>query len=448
MLKITLISLIICLCLIGQGQVLNFNSMNAKNTNWYVRSSCADSSGNIYIGGDFSKIDTTFYWGIAKWNGTQWDSLGSGFHVPGQVLTYSQGARTLAFYKSHIYAGGVFTTVQGKPIRYIARWDGTNWDSLPQTPNLYVDRLIVLQGKLYVIGSFNKIGTISCNRMAVWDGASWTPVFVPFNIYTLADITVYNGELYVGGNIFNGALPGGLIKFDGTTWSVVGQGIKGGSAWVNALKVFNNELYIGGWIEKGAGNAGDFLIKWDGTNYHEVIGGLDGQVFNLTEVPDGLIATGCFTTPFISTLKISANGACGYNDTFNNCVNGSVYANNKLYFFGAFTTVNGDSSMGYINNVNYTPQTDSCISFVNGIKEINTVSNIKIYPNPTTSIINIVDESNQFQNATLNITDYLGQVVFSSPFNSQINLHSLSAGMYFLTVKDELNNKTIKIIKQ
>jgi hypothetical protein len=78
----------------------------------------------------------------------------------------------------------------------------------------------------------------------------------------------------------------------------------------------------------------------------------------------------------------------------------------------------------------------------------NRTSTIKIYPNPTTSKINIDDEKNQFQNSTIEIKNYLGQVVFTTPFASQINLQNLSAGMYFLTLQDKSNSKTVKFIKQ
>ena len=75
-------------------------------------------------------------------------------------------------------------------------------------------------------------------------------------------------------------------------------------------------------------------------------------------------------------------------------------------------------------------------------------NSIKLFPNPTNSIINIDDEKKQFQNATIEIKNYLGQVVFTTPFASQINLQNFSAGMYFLTVKDKDYEKTVKIIKE
>jgi hypothetical protein len=85
-----------------------------------------------------------------------------------------------------------------------------------------------------------------------------------------------------------------------------------------------------------------------------------------------------------------------------------------------------------------------------GIEELASHSDatLNIYPNPTTSILNMIDNQNQFQNATIEIKNYLGQVVFTTPFTSQINLQNLTAGMYFLTAQDNSSSKTVKFIKQ
>jgi hypothetical protein len=82
------------------------------------------------------------------------------------------------------------------------------------------------------------------------------------------------------------------------------------------------------------------------------------------------------------------------------------------------------------------------------IHENNLDNTLVIFPNPTTSVINISDKQNQFQNSTIEIKNYLGQLVFTTPFNSQINLSDLSAGMYFLTTEDKNNKRTIKIVKE
>lgn len=106
---------------------------------------------------------------------------------------------------------------------------------------------------------------------------------------------------------------------------------------------------------------------------------------------------------------------------------------------GAGTVINIQSSqLDFVMNIT----TDVSLNYIN---EFNC---IKIYPNPTSSSLNILDEQNKFQNATIEIKNCLGQVVFSSPFKTQIDLQNLSADMYYLTLQDRELKQTIKIIKE
>jgi hypothetical protein len=79
--------------------------------------------------------------------------------------------------------------------------------------------------------------------------------------------------------------------------------------------------------------------------------------------------------------------------------------------------------------------------------EMNQVS-FKIYPNPTSSLLNISDEYNQLQNATINITNYLGQTIFTAPFTKQIDISTFASGMYFLMVQDKGSKRTVKVMKE
>lgn len=83
-----------------------------------------------------------------------------------------------------------------------------------------------------------------------------------------------------------------------------------------------------------------------------------------------------------------------------------------------------------------------------GLNENHLFQNIQFYPNPTNSILKIVDENNQPQNTIIQIKNNFGQLIYSFPYTSQIDMHSLSAGVYFLTIEDKSYKKTIKIIKQ
>ena len=88
------------------------------------------------------------------------------------------------------------------------------------------------------------------------------------------------------------------------------------------------------------------------------------------------------------------------------------------------------------------------INCATGLVENNTELNVKISPNPTNSIINITDEQNQFKNSSITIADHLGQIVLTVPFSNQIDIGSLTSGMYFLILQNKTNKKTVKIIKQ
>lgn len=73
---------------------------------------------------------------------------------------------------------------------------------------------------------------------------------------------------------------------------------------------------------------------------------------------------------------------------------------------------------------------------------------INVFPNPTNSILNIVDEKNQFNNSTIEIKNHLGQMIYAAAYSSQIDLSNLSSGIYFLTIRDNYNRKTMKFSKQ
>ena len=82
--------------------------------------SLAVDNGSLFIGGDFSIVGNAAANNVAKWDGTSWNSLGSG--TDGTVLV-------LAVVGTDLYAGGVFLKAGGIPASYLAKWDGTSWSA-------------------------------------------------------------------------------------------------------------------------------------------------------------------------------------------------------------------------------------------------------------------------------------------------------------------------------
>ena len=86
-------------------------------------------------------------------------------------------------------------------------------------------------------------------------------------------------------------------------------------------------------------------------------------------------------------------------------------------------------------------------------ENINTVAatQLSVYPNPATSVLNININNTNFKNSNVSITNVSGQELVNtnmSGTNTQLNIESLSNGIYFLNITNENGfNKTVKFVK-
>jgi len=56
-------------------------------------------------------------YGVVRWDGNNWQSLGSGIAGSGSPFVLA-----LTVYNTELIAGGYFTTAGGYPVSHIARW--------------------------------------------------------------------------------------------------------------------------------------------------------------------------------------------------------------------------------------------------------------------------------------------------------------------------------------
>ena len=87
---------------------------------------------------------------------------------------------------------------------------------------------------------------------------------------------------------------------------------------------------------------------------------------------------------------------------------------------------------------------ESCAACPAGINEL-TSSAVAVYPNPTSGVMTVVADAS----TTLsNITNIMGETVIALKGNeSNINIESLNAGIYFLNFQVNGENQTIRIIR-
>jgi hypothetical protein len=187
----------------------------------------------LYAGGDFTAAGGVPANYVAKWNGSSWSALGSG--VNSTVLSlavYDDGGGPA------LYAGGRFTTAGGVAASRIAKWDGSSWSALGSGTNSDVLALTAHDDgggpALYAGGHFATAGGAAASAIARWDGASWSAVGGGMNsfgwVYSLAEHDDGSGRaLYAGGGFTTagGVAANRIAKWDGVSWSALDGGVFG-----------------------------------------------------------------------------------------------------------------------------------------------------------------------------------------------------------------------------
>ncbi len=213
-----------------------------------------------------------------------WFTMGQGFN---------SSVHALERFNNSTYAGGSFTMSGATAANRVARYDGTNWQPLGTGMNSgTVHALRVYNGALYAGGTFTAAGGVSTGGLARWNGSAWSIVssFFSGTVYAL---TVYNNELIIGGQF--GAVIPNIIKYNGTAYS--GLGASGANAPVRALTVGpDGLLYVGGDFTSVSGVPADRIARWNGTAWSAVRGGLNGSVQALQSFRNEVHAGGTFGT--------------------------------------------------------------------------------------------------------------------------------------------------------
>ena len=333
-----------------------------------------DGSGPaLYAAGGFGTAGGVSANRIAKWDGATWSPLGTGMdQAVSAMMVFDDGSGPA------LYAGGEFITAGGVGVSRIATWDGSSWSGLGggsgNGMNDSVHDLTVFDDgsgpALYAGGQFTTAGGVNANRIAKWDGSTWSPLgsgmgeLHDFN--AVSALTVFDDgfgpALYAGGDftIAGGVEANNIAKWDGSTWSALGSGL--GRGRVVALTVFDDgsgpALYVGGDFRTAGGVTVDNIAKWNGTAWSALGIGMSSRVQALTVFDDGsgpaLYAGGNFTIAGgVSAAHIakwdgstwSALGS-GTNDTVFALTGFDDGSGPALYAGGNFTIAGGLTERG------------------------------------------------------------------------------------------------------
>jgi hypothetical protein len=177
-------------------------------------------------------------------------------------------------------------------------WDGTFGVPGPNGPVFAVETFNDGSGEaLYVGGSFTSVGGVSItSNLAKWDGTTWTAVgngVIDFGAVRALQVhdDGSGARLFVGGQFFGtgGFLIALVTAFDGTTWDDLSGGMEG--PIVSAFEVFDPgtgpQLYAGGNFISAGGNSADGIASWNGTTWSALGSGITGDVNTLATHDDG-----------------------------------------------------------------------------------------------------------------------------------------------------------------
>lgn len=299
------------------------------------------SAGRLFVGGDFTSIgplgpDYRSYLGAAHWQAGEWSSLGQApeaelldlaNHDDGSgtgPATFAAGRFTTAgglpgmqvfkivdgqaqplgdwlggwvyALQSYddgtgpaLYAAGWFNNIGTQSVPYVARWNGSAWETLAGSSglNLGIMRALAVhddglgQGKQLYMG-------VSNAQPYRWGSSGWQAFgYKPgFHIYCFASFR-HPGQdrdfLYAGGYDVNGISDGvwrSIAFWDGFQWNPLGHGAYG-AIW--DLCVFDDGqgpvLYVGGEFVVAGGAQTAHLGRWDGERWLDPLPGApDGRV--------------------------------------------------------------------------------------------------------------------------------------------------------------------------
>jgi trimeric autotransporter adhesin len=256
---------------------------------------------------------------VATWDGGQWSALAGGVSATVDTLApFNDGTGPA------LYAGGDFTFADGQPANFIARWDGSEWSDVDGGMDDRVRALMVFDiapgddPALHVGGFFTTAGGVSANRIARWDGNSWSALGDGMNASVLAFAEFDDGlggpgaALFAGGAFTHAGEVGAdrIARWDGSEWSALGADddtLGPLNDEVHALIATDelsdsgeNLFYVGGRFTSAGNVNAERIAKSDGESWMSLDTEMDSFVQSLAVFDDGtgpaLYAGGPFTT--------------------------------------------------------------------------------------------------------------------------------------------------------
>ncbi len=263
-----------------------------------------DGSGPaLYAAGAFTSIGAQPIQGVARWNGTSWSPVGNSPRFVTSIEVYDDGSG------SELYAGGSLSHIFVGVDTGVARWNGTIWHLVPGIDTASTFAMQVFDDgtgpALFLAGAFHLTGITPFQHVVRWDGTGVvTPTGSGLPGASHRALAVYDdgsgARLYTGNN----STTGGVYVWNGTGWTPTTPALPG--ARINALATYTDAsgtaLYAAGRFDSIGGTTYHGIARYDGTAWSPLGSGVTGgftTIHALVVHDEGtgprLVAGGVFT---------------------------------------------------------------------------------------------------------------------------------------------------------
>ncbi len=240
-------------------------------------------NGELIAAGQFW---TSGYLNIARWDGSTWRPLDGGV---------SGGVNALAVYNGELIVSGTFRYASGVPAAGLARWNGSAWQPLSGGAETSGSPLALYHDEL-IADVRRTVDGVVVTGLAAWNGSSWRPLQGAVRAVGTSALTVCNGELYAAGWFYPGGGGSGRVaRWDGSDWQFLGGSIPGITPTVRTLTEYNYDLYAAGAF-RAIGDANiNHIARWDGSGWVPPGKAMNNEVHALLVYKGEMIAAGDFT---------------------------------------------------------------------------------------------------------------------------------------------------------
>ncbi len=242
------------------------------------------ADGAVVAAGYFTVANGVIAPFLARRDGGTWQPLAGGTNAPVRAMDMLPDG--------DLVIAGDFTRAGGVATSGMARWNGTQWSSLPSLQPIVFALAHASSGELYAAHYVPQSSRYSVARSV--GGGAWTELVAPpyFDGPVSAVAVLPNGDVIAGGAFTSAGFTSvdRVARWNGTTWSSLGGGM---NQEVHALRVLaSGELVAGGSFTTAGGAAALHVARWDGTAWAALGGGPGGAVTALAELPDGHLLAG------------------------------------------------------------------------------------------------------------------------------------------------------------